>query len=112
MGKFLKKSEKFRENSEDRECLSRVWRILSAIQKDFLAAAEGVRRGFEDSAGEDAREPAGRWGFPRSIDYWRLPHFLDGFRRQVVGKGPYLHPGGVIGYAIRYFPLRTKPSVG
>ena len=30
------------------------------------------------SAGEDAREPAGRSGFLHSRGFWRLPLFLDG----------------------------------
>ena len=36
-------------------------------------------RGEEASAGEDAREPAVQAGFPRSQDFWRLPHFLTAF---------------------------------
>ncbi len=71
----------------------------------FSAAAEGVSG---SSAGEDAREPARRSSFPRSRNIWKLPRFLDGFRRQVVGKGTYLHPEEVSGYALRYFTLRTK----
>ena len=40
-----------------------------------FAAKEIFRRGKEVSAGEDAREPAGRSGFPRSL-------IFRGFRRK------------------------------
>ncbi|MBQ6617183.1 MAG: hypothetical protein IJH67_12520, partial [Thermoguttaceae bacterium] len=46
---------------------------------DFFRNASGMKifsrieRAFFSFADEDAREPAGRAGIPRSIDFWSLP---------------------------------------
>ncbi|MBR6436148.1 MAG: hypothetical protein IKS45_06545, partial [Thermoguttaceae bacterium] len=50
-----------------------VWRTYVRDPERLLATNEGKRRGGEASADEDVREPAGRKGFPRSQDFWRLP---------------------------------------
>ena len=44
----------------------------------FLAASKNVSGACFSSAGEDAREPAGRGGFPRSLFFGGICVFLDG----------------------------------
>ena len=56
-------------------------------------------------AGEDAREPEGRRGFPYSQDFWRLPRSLDGFSRQVVARGRATSRGG---FRLRLFVMHTS----
>ena len=46
-------------------------------KKDGISCSEhSIVTEKVSSAGEDAREPAGLAGFPRSQDFWRLPQFL------------------------------------
>ena len=55
-----------------------------------------IEKLFITSAGEDAREPAGRAGFSRSQDYWRLPRFFCGLT-SAIRNGFRLRLRGIAG---------------
>ena len=56
--------------------------------------------------GQDVREPAGQAGFPRSKDFRRLPHFLDGTAVKKDSEGG-VHPREGFGCVVLFCTVQT-----
>ena len=98
---------------------SRFWEASAFSSADFVRDPGAFLAVSQSFGGTES----GR-GLPRAgctggqfceRDFWRLPHFLDGFRRQVVARGraTSIHPEEVSGW--RRFgmqrSLRSHPRV-